>query len=404
VKEKPVSYPILPVKSATASSDEGNGNVASNTIDKNLATRWAALGNGQWVKLDMGAADTIRSLNIAWYRGFERSASFDVQTSLNNSTWKTVYSGNTSGTSVTFEKVKLSAAVARYIKIVCHGTTLHLWNAISEIEVIGLIPKPQFQKLLISHASASADDGNVASNAIDSNLNTRWSALGIGQSLQIMLSNPDTIKEVKIAWYKGDIRTADYFIQVSSNGVSWKTIYTGKTSGKTTLLQVNDVADTALKYLKIVGYGNSINNWNSITELEVWGSMAPRGSELPDSTLEGDSLLTTFAQTQQLSLANTDKLSSNGRLSGGGMQNRLPASTEVVVWPNPNKGLFSIKSDMSIWHGGELTIYNSTGKVLFTRKINQSITSVDFSNKSKGVYFIKLKNGLNEVNSKIITQ
>jgi ribulose bisphosphate carboxylase small subunit len=367
-------------------------------IDKDLSTRWAAFGDGQWLQLDMGTADTLKAINIAWFKGFERTVSFDVQTSLDNSTWKTVYNGKSSGTSVTFEKVKLPTTVARYIRIVGHGSNIHLWNAINEIEVLGSMPMPQLQKLMITRASATADDrrGNIASNAIDSDPNSRWSAFGDGQSLQLTLSNPDTIKQVRIAWYKGDIRTADFFIQVSTDTVNWKTVYTGKTSGKTTLFQVNNVADTAVKYVRVVSLGNSVNDWNSITEVELWGSVSPLVSQYPT--------IATFAQTQQLSVAKTDKLSPNGRLARGGTQNKLPGSTEFVLWPNPSKGFFYVKSDLSVWRGGELKIYNSQGKVVLARHINQSTTSFNLSEKAKGVYFIKLKNGINEVNSKIIIQ
>ena len=40
------SYAVEPV-SVVASADDGN--VPGNTIDNDLATRWSALGDGQWI-------------------------------------------------------------------------------------------------------------------------------------------------------------------------------------------------------------------------------------------------------------------------------------------------------------------------------------------------------------------
>src|ERR1041384_3344395 len=81
----------LPISSVTASADDGN--VAANTLDGSLATRWSASGDGQWIRFDLGASTTVGSVRIAWYKGDLRRTSFDVQTSDTGSTWTTVFSG-----------------------------------------------------------------------------------------------------------------------------------------------------------------------------------------------------------------------------------------------------------------------------------------------------------------------
>ena len=48
---------ITPAASAvTASTNDGN--VPGNTVDNNLATRWSANGDGQWLQLDLGTTRT----------------------------------------------------------------------------------------------------------------------------------------------------------------------------------------------------------------------------------------------------------------------------------------------------------------------------------------------------------
>src|SRR5436190_7888735 len=57
----------LPIASTIASADDGN--VPANSLDGNLATRWSAQGDGQWIQFDLGATQTVGAVKIAWYSG-----------------------------------------------------------------------------------------------------------------------------------------------------------------------------------------------------------------------------------------------------------------------------------------------------------------------------------------------
>ncbi|WP_309246106.1 discoidin domain-containing protein [Verrucosispora sioxanthis] len=89
----------LPVTAATASSHDGN--VPANVIDGSLSTRWSALGDGSWIRLDLGASKQVGSVGIAWYNGNQRQATFTVQTSTDASSWTTVVSQRQSSGSTT---------------------------------------------------------------------------------------------------------------------------------------------------------------------------------------------------------------------------------------------------------------------------------------------------------------
>src|ERR1051326_7865549 len=117
-------------------------------------------------------------------------------------------------------------------------------------------------RLAVVGATASANDGNVPANAIDGSLSTRWSAEGDGQWLKLDLGLPATVGGVHIAFYKGDTRSSLFDVQTTGDGSSWTTVLTGLSSGKTTQLEAFDVADTSARYVRIVGHGNSANDWN----------------------------------------------------------------------------------------------------------------------------------------------
>jgi pimeloyl-ACP methyl ester carboxylesterase len=132
-------------------------------------------------------------------------------------------------------------------------------------------------------ATASADDGNVAANALDGSLATRWSASGDGQWIRFDLGSSSSVGSIQIAWYKGDLRRARFDVQTSSDAASWTTVFSGQSSGTSTTLETYDVTDSTGRYVRIVGHGTSIDLWNSICEVKVYGLgavVAPGGLRL----------------------------------------------------------------------------------------------------------------------------
>ncbi|WP_221761314.1 discoidin domain-containing protein, partial [Kibdelosporangium aridum] len=127
--------------------------------------------------------------------------------------------------------------------------------------------------LKIAAVTASGDDGNVPANTLDNNLNTRWSAEGDGVWIQYDLGTAQTIGSVSIAWHKGDTRTSSFEVRLSGDGSSWTTVLPRRSaSGSTLQLENHDFPDRSGRYLRVVGYGNTVNAWTSITEATVNGA------------------------------------------------------------------------------------------------------------------------------------
>jgi glucose/arabinose dehydrogenase len=118
--------------------------------------------------------------------------------------------------------------------------------------------------------TASADDGNVAANVLDNDLNTRWSASGDGQWIQFCLANPASVTGVQIAFYNGNVRTSTFDVLVGNDGNTWTTAASGLvSSGTSTALETFTFTPVSGKYVRIVGHGNSVNLWNSYTEVKI---------------------------------------------------------------------------------------------------------------------------------------
>jgi len=133
----------LNIVSATSNCFE-TANPPANAIDGNLSTRWScdtSTGTAALV-LDLGVMCSITELDIAWYLGDQRTATFDAYLSTDNTVYSQVISGKkSSGTTANFEKYPISGN-ARYAKIVGHGNSQNSFTSISEVQLIGTQTPP----------------------------------------------------------------------------------------------------------------------------------------------------------------------------------------------------------------------------------------------------------------------
>ena len=128
-------------------------------------------------------------------------------------------------------------------------------------------------KLPIVNVSASTQQSaNPASNVIDGNISNRWSGYGTSASLYLDLGAQQDIDYLKIDFYKGNERQAYFTYWYSNDGTSWN--YAGKktSSGTTDSFETFDLSNNSSRYLRIKCEGTSSGQWNSINEIEVYGT------------------------------------------------------------------------------------------------------------------------------------
>ncbi|MCR2802686.1 CBM96 family carbohydrate-binding protein [Paenibacillus soyae] len=133
-------------------------------------------------------------------------------------------------------------------------------------------------KLSVIAVTASGHDGNFPDNTLDDNLETRWSAQGSGQWIAYQLDSAQEVGYLGIAFVKGDQRQTTVSIEASQDGTNWTEVL-GQTisSGATIGLEAFDMADTTASYIRITGYGNTSNDWNSISVVHLYAPQ-PDGS------------------------------------------------------------------------------------------------------------------------------
>lgn len=117
---------------------------------------------------------------------------------------------------------------------------------------------------------ASGNDGNVPANVLDNNLSTRWSANGDGQWIQFCLGNAANVTGVQIAFYNGNSRKSKFDVLTGNDGINWTTAASGlQSSGTSTNLETFTFSGRSAKYIRILGHGNTVNAWNSYTEVKI---------------------------------------------------------------------------------------------------------------------------------------
>ncbi|MEP2651009.1 MAG: polysaccharide lyase family 7 protein [Paraglaciecola sp.] len=123
----------------------------------------------------------------------------------------------------------------------------------------------------------ATDDGGgdplyLPEKAID-NLTTpvsRWSSEGAGKELLLDLGSANTLGSLKIKWYEGAERQANFEVETSIDGVIWEPVLEdGISSGKHSGFEQVNLIESEARYIKIVVLGNSENDWNSIVEVEA---------------------------------------------------------------------------------------------------------------------------------------
>jgi plastocyanin/phosphatidylethanolamine-binding protein (PEBP) family uncharacterized protein len=294
----------------TASTSDAN--VPANTVDNNLATRWSAVGDGQWIQFDLGSVRQIGHVNVAVYQGNVRRNRFELQTAnAAAGPWTTVFSGESSGTTLNEEPYDFADVSARFIRYLGHGNigaTNPTVNSVTEISIFAssgvatptptptptsngptptptLTPTPSptptattgvptYEEATVT-ATASTDDGNVAANAIDNNMATRWSGNGDGAWLQLDLGSSRTVGYVTISFFSGNTRASRFDLQVASAaGGPWTDVLTNAMSnGTSTAEETFDFSDISARYVRYLGHGNNSATkptWNSLQEVSVF--------------------------------------------------------------------------------------------------------------------------------------
>ena len=281
--------PILPLDSSgplsidpdhVAANRWQEPNVPANVVDGDFSTsRWAC--NNQagledcriWV--DIGEVRKISQVEIHFYN-YQRYEYFDVETSTYAQCFNEADSiaWNSWGDTITgglreVHTLGFGGQEVRCLRITGRGNHENSWNSIYELSFYAMPGDrdPVRAEPAIVSSSDFSQWPNVAENTLDQDLETRWSCFGIAPagdpaSCQVTydLGAVEQLADVRIAWYRGDVRDARFLLDYSNDGEYWIRLTGGEVSAGTVEAQsvLTDVVQA--RYLRLTGQGNSEND------------------------------------------------------------------------------------------------------------------------------------------------
>jgi len=131
--------PVTPV-AASATAVDG-ANLATNAIDNNPLTRWAAQGNGATLILDLGDLFDVSSLDITWNKATGRNYNYDIACSTDGINFSKVLTNKSSdGITTTAVNIPMPITKTRYVQYISYGYTgisSGAWINITELVVNG---------------------------------------------------------------------------------------------------------------------------------------------------------------------------------------------------------------------------------------------------------------------------
>ena len=113
-------------------------------------------------------------------------------------------------------------------------------------------------------------DENRIEQSVDGDLATRWAVEGTeGWAWGTYdLGSVKMLDKAYLSFHNGHQRVYTFSLEVSEDGENWTRIIDKKTtSGKTLELEAYDMKGAKARYVKYLGSGNTVNMWNSLTEI-----------------------------------------------------------------------------------------------------------------------------------------
>ncbi|WP_416903980.1 discoidin domain-containing protein [Micromonospora echinospora] len=252
---------------ATASSTENAGTPAGAAVDGDTGTRWSsAFSDPQWLQVDLGVRATLSQVTLAWEGAHARA--FQIQTSDDGSTWRTVWS-TTAGTGGT-QTVPVTGS-GRYVRMYGTARATGYGYSLWEFQVYGesgaapTCGATNAAQGRPATASSVESAGLPASAAVDGDAGTRWASTAADpQWLRVDLGGVRALCRVVLSWEAAYARA--FQIQTSDDGSTWRTVWstTAGTGGTQTLTVTGSG-----RYVRMYGTARATGYGYSLWEFQV---------------------------------------------------------------------------------------------------------------------------------------
>ena len=140
-------------------------------------------------------------------------------------------------------------------------------------EMTGAKPQIGFIGSALPHktifASNIPEAVNGPDNLYDRNLETRWATSLDGAFVEYDFGTVQDIDGIFYAIYEGTARKNNFEILYSENGIDYKKVYSGQSSGKTAEYERLEIPGRT-RFIRCVAHGADVTNWFSLLEFGAY--------------------------------------------------------------------------------------------------------------------------------------
>ncbi|MBP8627815.1 MAG: discoidin domain-containing protein [Paludibacteraceae bacterium] len=269
--------------------------------------------------------------------------------------------------------------------------------------------------------ASSSTETEFPIHAVDGNLSTNWCTPGFNGWITVDLQNTFSIDSIKLYVNQYIAGNTEHEIKISDDMDNWilaKTL-SGETYNNQTLTIKFDPALLNVRGVKI--HTLNSNSWVSWYEIEVYATPAK-----PTISQEGELLTSSFTtnnqwyfngnpiqdaiyQTYTATLPGSYQVSVSYGDECESMSEILALTTtgvnenstnDVRIYPNPSKDNIIVEGVKN----GILEIINLQGKIVKYTPIPDSITRIDISQLTEGIYSLKITTNEGIIVKKLIKQ
>ena len=222
------------------------------------------------------------------------------------------------------------------------------------IEVLPYKPDLKMADIVIVEATAY-DLNDEPSLVLDGNTNTMWSCKGEEQYLLLKLKSRFNITHIMLSFHPEHVQESVFDILCSFDGKNWDLIFEkAKSCPFSGNLQIFNFPDAKpeneYRFVKLVGHGNSVDNWNYVSEVRIFGYPHTYPTEY--------------------------------------------GTPQVKIYPNPANELVNIVIDEPNYKPDFIRIVSLAGEMIYNDRIDPEIRQLQVPvNFMKGVYIIQMGTG-----------
>lgn len=195
---------------------------------------------------------------------------------------------------------------------ICLGSSVNAKNN-NDAEVLTIVDNPMAVKtkrvsddsltphtIISAVANQTPEAENVAMNTIDGTFTTKYAGEE-GAELVWDLGEVKVLGFANISLLNGNKRQQYLELQISSDGNTWETVFSGASSGKKDMEEAFDLKGKSGRYVKYINKGNSANStWVSITDCKIYPPNADGSIGTKEAEIYGDDKITVDGKVIEL--------------------------------------------------------------------------------------------------------